>query len=858
MKNIKMSSTASGLYQKHRVNLLRSSYIILLLATLYNSNSSSSNNKNGKKDTQSTDSESEKIGEEKGAELDEEEEDDNNEELTMVSKHSTDSVNGTIAVDKESINKDKERRQPGKVDFLFKLLLHDRKCLVLFITQAILLNIRTLLSLRVATLDGQLVSTLVRAQYANFAKILLGKWMILGIPASFINSLISYTTKLCSVTINRKVSDFLLSKYLSNHHTFYSVASADSVSEIQDNLTRDIYTFSMNSSLLLNQLLKPMLDLILCSFKLLTSNTSVMGEGTLALGLIVYASNSLLKLIQPNFTRLTMVSSSLESWFRSLHSNLHSSNEEIALLRGQKRELANVDYSFYRLVLFLNREIKARAIYDIATAFVIKYTWGAAGLVLCSIPIFFKDPPSEDALELKEPKTDMTADFITNRRLLVTASSSIGRFVELKRNIQQLRGIRLRLNKFNDLLDANKGDANESNKEGYIVEYDDSKIKFENIPLITPTNQVLVPELSFDLEHGNHLLIIGPNGCGKSSLFRILGGLWPVRASANKNHQSKLIMPRRTVGKDCAIFYLPQRPYMGNRSTFREQIIYPDTIEQFEEKYHNDYSLGDADLIKILQLLDLEDLVTENMSLVLAQRTSKNGIQQPPSEGNQSPCSIEIRDAFSIIRNWSEELTVGVQQRLAMARMYYHKPRFAVLDECTSAVAPEMEQQMYENAQKFGISLISVCHRTSLWHFHNYLLKFDGKGGYQFGPFNPQERLGNEEKLLELNAILDQQVPLWERKLKDLTIAKESNIIRKSETNLNLFGKIEDPKSSKANALLDSNKDKSFITPSIGKETSKRLPLFSKPSSTASSNLLRNNKSKTKNGKSKTEPSNEK
>ena len=39
----------------------------------------------------------------------------------------------------------------------------------------------------------------------------------------------------------------------------------------------------------------------------------------------------------------------------------------------------------------------------------------------------------------------------------------------------------------------------------------------------------------------------------------------------------------------------------------------------------------------------------------------------------------------------------------------------------TSTVTPEMERKMYKTAQNFGISLISVRHRTSLWHFHNYL-----------------------------------------------------------------------------------------------------------------------------------------
>ena len=88
--------------------------------------------------------------------------------------------------------------------------------------------------------------------------------------------------------------------------------------------------------------------------------------------------------------------------------------------------------------------------------------------------------------------------------------------------------------------------------------------------------------------------------------------------------------------------------------------------------------------------------------------------------------------------------------------------------------------------------------------------------------------------------------------MKDLTIAKESNIIRKSETNLNLFEKIGEPKASKSNMLFNPNTEHRIISPT-GKEASKRLPLFSESSSTASSNLLRNKKSMTKKSKNKKE-----
>jgi len=240
-----------------------------------------------------------------------------------------------------------------------------------------------------------------------------------------------------------------------------------------------------------------------------------------------------------------------------------------------------------------------------------------------------------------------------------------------------------------------------------------------------PNELVLVRDLSFKLEEGEHLMITGSNGVGKTSVARVLAGLWPVR-------EGGVLRPANDHGR-MGVFVVPQRVYMVE-GTLLDQMIYPHSYVEFEES-----GKTEEDLMEILTAAHLAYL--------------------PAREGG-----------WATRKEWRDVLSGGEKQRMGLARVFYHRPKFAILDECTSAVSSDVEGSMYEHAKSLGITLITVSLRPSLMKYHTQLLTLsgDGTGSYTLTRLGTaEERVGIDREIQTLRSKL-QEVDKWETRIQEL------------------------------------------------------------------------------------------
>ena len=85
---------------------------------------------------------------------------------------------------------------------------------------------------------------------------------------------------------------------------------------------------------------------------------------------------------------------------------------------------------------------------------------------------------------------------------------------------------------------------------------------------------------------------------------------------------------------------------------------------------------------------------------------------------------------WNTVEPWEEKLSGGEQQRLCLSRIFYHRPKFVILDECTDAVNVESEEKLYVSLQSVGVTCITISKRLALPELHDVELQLgvDAKG----------------------------------------------------------------------------------------------------------------------------------
>jgi len=172
--------------------------------------------------------------------------------------------------------------------------------------------------------------------------------------------------------------------------TFYALSALDDRIKNADQLiTVDVAKFSNSLAELYSNLAKPLLDMIIYNYSL---SRSVGGEGLFFMSLVVQVSASVMRALTPPFGKYVADEARLEGEFRSQHSRLIDYSEEIALYAGHEAEKDALDKGYFTLIKHVNRVLTRRFWHGFMEDFVIKYFWGALGLMLCSVPVFVKIP----------------------------------------------------------------------------------------------------------------------------------------------------------------------------------------------------------------------------------------------------------------------------------------------------------------------------------------------------------------------------------------------------------------------------------------------------------------------------------
>jgi putative ATP-binding cassette transporter len=266
--------------------------------------------------------------------------------------------------------------------------------------------------------------------------------------------------------------------------------------------------------------------------------------------------------------------------------------------------------------------------------------------------------------------------------LLIQTAEAFGKvqealsfFVSVYRSLAEWRAVVARLDGFEMSIASAERQRKDSDSIKLSPPDGGEAIDLEALLVRLPNGRPLVAADGFRIRSHERLLVTGPSGAGKSTLFRAIAGIWPFgKGSVHIPAKASLMM-------------LPQRPYFPI-APLHAALAYPSEAGAFSADRIREV-LKDVGLPQLASRLDEED-------------------------------------------HWNRILSLGEQQRLAIARALLQAPQFLFLDEATASLDEPSEAALYRLLQERlpDTSVVSIGHRATLAPFHRHKVELSREGDH--------------------------------------------------------------------------------------------------------------------------------
>ncbi len=346
-------------------------------------------------------------------------------------------------------------------------------------------------------------------------------------------------------------------------------------------------------------------------------------------------------------------------------------SEQIAMLSGEKTESNRLYTRFGKVVanwhLIMSRQKKL-------TFFTTGYTQISIVFPIVVVsPAYFSGVIQLGAL-------------VQTSSAFNSVQGALSFFITIYKDFAEWRAVIARLDGFDHSIAVARAGTSTSPRVDVTAHETKTGLTIEGLSVRLPSGAPLVASDNIVIEAGQHALVTGPSGGGKSTFFRAIAGLWPF-ATGN------IVVPR-----GAKLMILPQRPYFPV-APLEEAVIYPAELGAFTHEQ----------IVEVLRAVGLP---------ALAGRLKDDA-------------------------HWNRILSLGEQQRLGIARAILHAPDYLFLDEASASLDEPAEAKLYRLLQERlpTATIISIGHRSTLKVFHNRHLALQAEGdGHQIREVMPEPK----------------------------------------------------------------------------------------------------------------------